>query len=106
MTLDEGVTGMQVGLKEKATAFGAKVGVKAMAALRYGAVAATLTLPALAEGETASITSITSAATTVETFTGSAFSMITGNPLLCAYAASGLVGIGITVFKRLKRASR
>ena len=92
---------MQEGLKAKATAFGAK----AMAALRYGAVMSALTLPALAQ-ETANINSVTSAATTVETFTGTAFSLITGNPLLCAYAASGLVGVGITVFRRLKRASR
>lgn len=95
----------QGGLKAKATEFGAKAGAKAMAALRYGAVAASLTLPALAS-ETPSITSITNAATTVETFTGTAFSLITGNPLLCAYAASGLVGVGIAVFRKLKRASR
>ena len=88
-------------LKAKAAAFEAK----AVAMLRYAAIMSTLTLPAFAEGGS-DITAITGAATTVETFTGTAFSLITGNPLLCAYAASGLVGVGITVFRRLKRASR
>lgn len=101
-----GQKGLKAQVAEKATAFGSR----AMTALRYGAVMASLTLPALASesggGSSSGMSSITNAATTVETFTGTAFSLITGNPLLCAYAASGLVGVGIYTFRKLKKASR
>nr|WP_325214327.1 hypothetical protein [uncultured Oscillibacter sp.] len=40
------------------------------------------------------------------TIVGDVFQMITSNPLLCVYAAAGLLVVGIAVFRKLKRASR
>ena len=37
---------------------------------------------------------------------GEVFTMITGNPLLCVFVAASLIGVGIGVFKRIKRAAR
>lgn len=34
------------------------------------------------------------------------FSMIAGNPFLCALAATGLVCVGVRVFRSARRASR
>ena len=70
------------------------------------AVAASLTLPAFAtEGSGGSLSSVTSAADTVTTFVTKAFQMMTGNPLLCVYLASSLIGVGIYKFVQLRRAA-
>lgn len=72
------------------------------------AVAASLTLPAFATGggsDSGSLTSVTSAADTVTTFVTKAFQMMTGNPLLCVYLASSLIGVGIYKFVQLRRAA-
>lgn len=44
--------------------------------------------------------------TTITTMVGDVFSLITGNALLCVFAAAGLLGVGISIFRRLKRAAR
>lgn len=44
--------------------------------------------------------------TTITTMVGDVFSIITSNPLLCVFAAAGLLGVGISIFRRLKRAAR
>ena len=64
------------------------------------------TVPAFAADGEASVTTIVSAADTVTSMTSKVFSMIAGNGLLSVYAASGLVGVGVLTFKRLKKASR
>ena len=75
------------------------------------AVAASLTLPAFATGTgdnpsgSSGLSSITSAADTVTTFINKAFEMMTGNPLLCVYLASSLIGVGIYKFVQLRRAA-
>ena len=66
------------------------------------AVAASLTLPAFAAD---SLAPVTSAADTVTTFVSKAFTMMTGNPLLCVYLASSLIGVGIYKFVQLRRAA-
>lgn len=43
---------------------------------------------------------------TITTMVGDVFSLITGNALLCVFAAAGLLGVGISIFRRLKRAAR
>lgn len=52
------------------------------------------------------MTAIVNGATTITTLVGNVFDMITSNPLLCVFAAAGLLSIGIGVFKRLKRAAK
>lgn len=37
---------------------------------------------------------------------GDVFDMIVANPLLCVFCAASLIGVGINVFKRIKRAAR
>ena len=73
------------------------------------AVAASLTLPAFAGenggGGASGLTSVTNAADTVTTFVSKAFTMMTGNPLLCVYLASSLIGVGIYKFVQLRRAA-
>ena len=55
----------------------------------------------------AGLTSLTSAVgDTIVPMVGQVWSLITGNPLLTAFAAVGLLGVGISVFRRVKRASR
>ena len=49
---------------------------------------------------------ITAAMDTVTTVVGSVFTLITGNPLLAAFAAAGLLGVGIGVFSAVKGAAR
>lgn len=56
--------------------------------------------------EATGITAITGAVSTITTMVGDVFSTITGNALLCVFAAAGLLGVGISVFRRLKRAAR
>lgn len=55
---------------------------------------------------TTGMTAIVNGATTITTLVGNVFDMITSNPLLCVFAAAGLLSIGIGVFKRLKRAAK
>lgn len=52
------------------------------------------------------MSAITGATSTITTLVGDIFTMITGNPLLCVFVAAGLLGVGISVFKKLKRASK
>ena len=79
---------------------------KAKAVAMSLALAASLTLPAFATGDDAGgLTSVTSAADTVTTFVTKAFQMMTGNPLLCVYLASSLIGVGIYKFVQLRRAA-
>lgn len=51
------------------------------------------------------MSAITSATGTLTTLVGDIFTMITSNPLLCVFVAAGLLGVGIKVFRQLKRAS-
>lgn len=69
------------------------------------ALAASLTLPAFASESGGGLSSVTSAADTVTTFVNKAFTMMTGNPLLCVYLASSLIGVGIYKFVQLRRAA-
>lgn len=52
------------------------------------------------------LSAITGAVSTLTTVVGDVFQMITSNPLLCVFAAAGLVSVGITVFCKLKRSAR
>lgn len=56
--------------------------------------------------EATGIAAIVSAASTVTEMSADVFEMIVANPLLCVFCATSLIGIGISVFKRLKRAAR
>lgn len=49
---------------------------------------------------------ITTAVTTVTSMVSTVFTMITGNALLTVFAAAGLLGVGITVFRRLKSVAK
>ncbi len=51
------------------------------------------------------MSAITAATGTITTLVGDIFTMITSNPLLCVFVAAGLLGVGIRVFRQLKRAS-
>lgn len=48
---------------------------------------------------------ITGAIDTVVTVTGKAFDVMTSNPLITFFVAVSVLGAGIGVFKRLKRAA-
>lgn len=56
--------------------------------------------------EGTAMTTLLGGITTITTLVGDTFTMITGNPLLTVFAATSLVGVGIGVFRRLKRAAR
>lgn len=58
------------------------------------------------ETVTGGLSAITGAVSTLTTVVGDVFQMIVSNPLLCVFAAAGLVSVGITVFRKLKRVSR
>ena len=49
---------------------------------------------------------ITGGVSTLTTVVGDVFQMITSNPLLCVFAAAGLLSVAIGVFRRLKRSAR
>ena len=49
---------------------------------------------------------ITGSVSTVTQMVGEVFNMITGNPLLSVFVAASLIGVGISVFRRIKGASR
>lgn len=49
---------------------------------------------------------ILGATDTVTTLVGNVFDMITGNPLLVVFVAAGLIGVGVSAFKRIKKAAR
>lgn len=52
------------------------------------------------------MSAIIEATGTITTLVGDVFGMITANPLLCVFCAASLIGVGIGVFKRIKRAAR
>lgn len=45
------------------------------------------------------------AADTVTAFIGKAWSLLVSNPLLAVYLASGLIGLGLAKFLRMRRAA-
>lgn len=49
--------------------------------------------------------SITAQLTTLTTLVGEVFTLITGNAYLCVFAAAALLGVGIRLFKKFKRAA-
>ncbi len=49
---------------------------------------------------------IVTATSTVVSMVGTIFDAITGNGLLTVYAATGLLGVGIGVFAKLKRVAK
>lgn len=52
------------------------------------------------------ISAVTGGLSTLTTVVTEVFSMITGNALLVVFAAAGLLGVGISIFRRLKRAAK
>lgn len=64
-----------------------------------------LAVPAFAEGETG-MSAVTGSLSTVTSLVTEVFSLITGNALLATFMAIGLLGAAISLFRRLKRASR
>lgn len=51
------------------------------------------------------ISAITGGISTLTTVVGDIFDIIVGNPLLVVFAASGLLMVGIRVWRRLRRAA-
>lgn len=73
-----------------------------------GVVAIGSALPTMAfagENTTSSITNITAAVATVTDLSSKVLGFITANPLLCVYAASGLLSVGFTNWWRARRAA-
>ena len=61
----------------------------------------------LQEDVATGLSALTSAVSdTIVPMMGQVWTLITGNPLLTAFAAVGLLGVGISVFRRVKRVSR
>ncbi len=58
------------------------------------------------EGAGSSLATIVSATDTITSMVGKIFDLIVGNPLLCVFCAAGLLGVGISVFRKLKRAAK
>ena len=56
--------------------------------------------------EATGISAILAGTGSLTTLVGDVFNMITGNGLLVVFAAAGLIGVGIGIFRRLKRAAR
>ena len=54
---------------------------------------------------TTGMESIISATETISTLVGSVFDMITGNALQVVFVAAGLIGVGVGVFKKIKKAA-
>lgn len=52
------------------------------------------------------LSAVLAGTSTITTLVGDVFDMITANPLLCVFVAASLLGVGISVFKRIKRAAR
>lgn len=48
---------------------------------------------------------VTAAADTVVTFVGKGFDLMTGNPLTAVYLASGLIGVGLNKFIKMRKAA-
>lgn len=61
---------------------------------------------AITQEATTGIAAILGGTPTLTTLVGDVFNMITGNGLLVVFAAAGLIGVGIGIFRRLKRAAR
>lgn len=49
---------------------------------------------------------ILASTSTLTTLVGDVFDLMTANPLLTLFLAASLVGIGITLFKKIKRAAK
>lgn len=63
----------------------------------------------MGEDKTQTVTAIqtlTGAVSTITTLVGDVFDLIVSNPLLTVFAAASLLGLGISFFKRMKRAAR
>ena len=54
----------------------------------------------------AGLATVLAGTSTITTLVGDVFDMIVSNPLLCIFVAASLIGVGISVFKRIKGASR
>lgn len=76
------------------------------------ALGASLTLPALASGDSGSgsgssdLATVISATDTITTMMGKAWDMILANPITRVSASAGLLSIGIGFFVYLRRAAR
>ena len=57
------------------------------------------------ETVTTGMEAILGATETITTLVGNVFDMITGNALLVVFVAAGLIGTGIGVYKKIKRAA-
>lgn len=53
-----------------------------------------------------SMETILAAGETVTTLVGDVFDMMTANPILTVMLMASLVGIGVSVYKRIKKAAR
>ncbi len=60
-----------------------------------------LTTPATTD----SMDTVVSATDKVVEFTSKVFDLITGNPVLVVFLAASLIGVGISVFRKLKGAA-
>lgn len=56
--------------------------------------------------EIESMETILGASETVTTLVTNVFDMITSNALLVVFVSAGLVGVGVGVFKKIKKAAR
>lgn len=52
------------------------------------------------------MSAILSSMDTVTTLMGNIFTLMTANAYLTVFLAAGLVGVGISIFRRVKRAAR
>ncbi|MEG0970977.1 MAG: hypothetical protein RSE47_07715 [Acidaminococcaceae bacterium] len=52
------------------------------------------------------MTEILAATTTITTLVGNVFTLMTGNPVLLVFLAASLIGVGISVFRKIKSAAR
>lgn len=102
-------------LRDTIRAVGAKlapVWAKAKAVAMSAALAASMTLPALAEGESSGgasggdLSTVVSATDTIVTMVGQAWSLMTSNPLTRVSLAAGLLSMGIGFLSLARRAAR
>lgn len=57
-------------------------------------------------GAASGMDSVMAAIPVISSLLSGVFDLMTGNPLLALFLAAGLVGVGITVFRKVKRAAR
>lgn len=69
-------------------------------------LSAFLSVSAFAEGESASISTVTASFTTLTDMISQVFSSIVGNPVLVVFLAAALLRVGIGLFRSLRRAAR